>query len=202
MVGCSILAALLVAGDSAPTALDRWGFSLVRWSPHSAVLIHISKLGDPVVLVLGTLAAVGLALRRDRITALACLVGPALAVVLVEVALKPLVGRHFEGVLTYPSGSVSDVAAVSAAWVLAVTGRARNVTIVMGLVITGAMAVAVTGLRWHYPTDALGGVLFGAGIVALADGVLHLPEVRRWLPAMLLQTTTRAKAIKSTTPEP
>ena len=87
-------------------------------------------------------------------------------------------GRHFDGVLSYPSGNVTNVAAVATALALATSGRIRVVVGVLGAVATGAMAVAVTGLRWHFPTDALGGAVFGVGVVLLVDGVLHLHELR------------------------
>ena len=116
---------------------------------------------------------------------MACLVGPPLAAVLVELALKPLVGRHFEGVLSYPSGNVTNVAAVATALTLASPGRWRLVAAVLGAAATVAMAVAVTGLRWHFPTDALVGPSSGSAVVLLVDGVLHLREVDRWLPAVL-----------------
>ncbi len=152
-----------VVFDLHPTAnaIDRWGFSTVGRDADKGALVRIVKLGDPLVLVLGTLLASVLAFRRDRLRALACLVGPPLAAVLVELALKPLVGRHFEGVLSYPSGNVTNVAAVATALTLAAPGRWRLVAVVLGAAATVAMAVAVTGLRWHYPTDALGGVVFG-----------------------------------------
>ena len=108
-----------------------------------------------------------------------------MAAVLVELALKPLVGRHFEGVLSYPSGNVTDVAAVATALALAVPRRSRVAVVVLGAATTGAMAVAVIGLRWHYPTDALGGAAFGVGVVLTVDGVLHLRDVRARLPAVL-----------------
>ena len=40
--------------------------------------------------------------------------------------------------------------------------------------------MAVIGLRWHYPSDALAGAAFGVGVVLLVDGVLHLvaPDLR------------------------
>jgi membrane-associated phospholipid phosphatase len=184
LVGTTILGALVVAIHQGPNPVDRWGFSAIARNPDSAILIHISKLGDPLVLVLGTLGAALLAFRRDRILALACLIGPVLAALLVELALKPLVGRRFEGVLSFPSGNVVAVATVAAAWILAVPRRVRPLAVVIGVLSTGAMAVAVTGLRWHYPTDALAGALFGTGVVFLVDGVLHLPDVGRWLPGM------------------
>ena len=37
------------------------------------------------------------------------------------------------------------------------------------------MVVAVIGLRWHYPTDAVAGAVLGVGAVLLVDGVAHLP---------------------------
>ncbi len=181
----TVLGGVVFGLHPAANAIDRWGFSTVGRDADKGALVRIVKLGDPLVLVLGTLLASVLAFRRDRLRALACLVGPPLAAVLVELALKPLVGRHFEGVLSYPSGNVTNVAAVATALTLAAPGRWRLVAVVLGAAATVAMAVAVTGLRWHYPTDALGGVVFGAGVVLLVDGVLHLREVDRWLPTVL-----------------
>jgi membrane-associated phospholipid phosphatase len=40
------------------------------------------------------------------------------------------------------------------------------------------MVVAVIGLRWHLPTDALAGVVLGVGVVLLVDGLLHLRSSR------------------------
>ena len=139
-----------------------------------------------MVLVLGTLLAAGLALRRDRLGPWPACAGHPWPRLLVELAIKPLVGRHFDGVLSYPSGNVTDVAAVATALALATcTAGSGPWSASSGLVATGAMAVAVTGLRWHFPTDALGGAVFGVGIVLLVDGVLHLPELARWLPPVL-----------------
>ena len=111
---------------------------------------------------------------RDRWRALACLAAPALATLVVEWCLKPLVGRRYVGVLTFPSGSVTTVAALAAAWALAVPRWLRWVVIPAVTVVVGAEVWAVVGLRWHYPSDALGGAAFGVGVVLLVDGVLHL----------------------------
>ncbi len=89
---------------------------------------------------------------------------------------KPLVDRRFGGVLSYPSGNVADVTAVATSWVLAVPTRLRRLVAALALGLVIAMAVAVVGLRWHYPTDAVGGALFGSGLVVGIDGLLHL----RW----------------------
>jgi membrane-associated phospholipid phosphatase len=179
------MAAVAIALHAGPNPVDRAGFSLVPRNVNSSILIWISKLGRPLILVLGTLSAVLVAARRDRTRALACLGGPFLANLLVELAFKPLVGRRFEDVLSFPSGNVADVAAVATAWVLAVPRRGKPLAVVVGGVATGAMMVAVVGLRWHYPTDALAGAAFGVGMVLTVDGVVHLPEVRRWLPAWI-----------------
>jgi membrane-associated phospholipid phosphatase len=194
LVAVAVLGGVLVGLHPDATTLDRWGFSAIGRDADKGTLVRVVKLGDPLVLVLGTLLASVLAVRRDRLMALACLTGPPLAAVLVELALKPLVGRHFEGVLSYPSGNVTNVAAVAAALALAAPGRWRVVAVVLGAAATVAMAVAVTGLRWHYPTDALGGAVFGVGVVLLVDGVLHLKEMDRWLPAVLRPTGSEPPA--------
>ena len=185
LVGVSVAAAAAIAVHSGPNPVDHGGFSLIPKNPDSSVLIWVSKLGRPLILVLGTLAAALVAVRRDRTRALACLGGPFLANLLVEMAFKPLVGRRFEGVLSFPSGNVTDVAAVATAWVLAVPRRGRPLVALVGAVATGGMVAAVIGLRWHYPTDALVGAAFGVGMVLTVDGALHLPDVNRRLPARL-----------------
>jgi membrane-associated phospholipid phosphatase len=174
LLGCSAFFALLMRVRPGANALDRWGFDLVAKSANSAFYIHTTDLGSPAVLVGGSVVAALIVVWRDRLRAVACLLGPLVAAVLVELVLKPLVGRHFEGVLTYPSGTVTDVTAVATAWVVAVPRRARPVVIVAGAVAVALTAIAVTGLRWHYPTDVLGGIVLGVGTVLLVDGLLHL----------------------------
>ena len=82
------------------------------------------------------------------------------------------------GVLSYPSGNVADVAAVVTALALAVPRPARPVVVVAGAVAVGMMTVAVVGLRWHYPTDALAGAVLGVGTVLTVDGAVHLRPSR------------------------
>jgi undecaprenyl-diphosphatase len=174
LVAVSVVAAVAVAYHPEATALDRLGFDLIPRTTRSSILIKITDLGAPLVLVLATVAAALLALGHDRRRALACVAGPVMVAFLVEYTLKPLVGRQFEGVLSYPSGNVADVAAVLTAWSLAVPSRYRGATVAIGVVLTGMMVVAVVGLRWHYPSDALAGLVLGVGVVLLIDGSLHV----------------------------
>ncbi len=169
-----MVAALLVAHHPGATPLDRLGFRVIPPARGSDNLIQVTKLGTPVVLILATVAAALLVLGRDRHRALACVLGPVMVAVLVEYTFKPLVGRDFEGALSYPSGNVADLAAVMTAWVLAVPSRYRALTITAGVVLIGLMVVAVVGLRWHYPSDALAGLVLGVGAVLLLDGALHV----------------------------
>jgi membrane-associated phospholipid phosphatase len=174
LLGISLLGAALAAAHPAANAFDRWGFDAIGADPRSAVLVRITDIGSPVALVVATVAAALVALRHDRVRAVACLFGPAAVAVLVELVLKPLVGRQFEGVLSYPSGNVADVAAIATAWALAVTPRFRPLVAAVGAATSLAMADAVIGLRWHYPSDALGGLVLGVAVVLFVDGLLRL----------------------------
>jgi membrane-associated phospholipid phosphatase len=174
LLGVSLVGAVLAAAHPAANALDRWGFDAIGAAPGSVVLLRITDIGSPVVLVVATVVAGLVALRHDRVRAIACLSGPAAVAVLVELVLKPVVGRHFEGVLSYPSGNVADVAAVATAWTLAVTPRFRPFVVAVAAAATLAMADAVIALRWHYPSDALGGLVLGVAVVVFVDGLLHL----------------------------
>jgi membrane-associated phospholipid phosphatase len=134
----------------------------------------VSDLGDLPVLVVGSVLAALVVVRRDRLRALACLVAPPAAALIVEWFLKPGVGRTYEEVLTFPSGSVAVVASLATAWALAVPRAARWPVVALGAAVVALMMVAVVSLRWHYASDALGGAVFGVGTVLLIDGGFHL----------------------------
>lgn len=172
----TVLAGLALRHRRGPTGFDRWGFDLLTPTTHSHFLIRLTELGDLPVLVVGSVGAalVALVVGGDRWRALACLLAPALATLVVEWYLKPFVGRRYVGVLTFPSGSVTTVAGLAAAWSLAIPRWLRWMVIPAVTVVVGAVAWAVVGLRWHYPSDALGGAAFGVGLVLLVDGVFHL----------------------------
>ena len=99
---------------------------------------------------------------------------------IVQTVAKPLVGRHFEGTsaLSYPSGTVTAVAALAAAALLVVPRFAKPLVAVAGGAVVVAVCAAVVVLRWHYPTDALGGVCVGAGAVFAVDGL------QRWIRSL------------------
>ena len=101
---------------------------------------------------------------------MACLIGPTLALVTCELVVKPAVGRTLGGVYSYPSGSTAGVAALSTVAVLATASRWRMVTVVVAALVSLWMWIAVVFLHWHYPTDALAGLAYGAGVVLVADG--------------------------------
>ncbi len=170
----TLLAAVVVWRMPGPNALDRRGFSLIAASLHSSTLLRVADLGSLAVLVAGSVLAALVVVGRDRRTALVCLCGPAAAALVVDWVLKPVVGRHYLGVLSFPSGTVTVTAAVATAWAVAVPGRWKWPVVAIGAVATVAVAVAVIALRWHYPSDALAGAAFGVGVVLAADGAVHL----------------------------
>jgi len=174
LVGVSVLAGVMVRLHPAANRVDRQGFAAIAKSTGSTILHRITDLGLPVVLVAATLLAAALVVRRDRWRAAACVAGPLLTAVLVEYAFKPLVGRRYLGVLSYPSGNVADLAAVATALAIAAPRWLRPAVIAAGAVAVALMIVAVIGLRWHYPTDALAGLVLGIGVVLLTDGTIHL----------------------------
>jgi len=55
--------------------------------------------------------------------------------------------------------------------------RVRPLLALVGAVATVGVSVAVIVLRWHYPTDVLGGMAVGVGAVLTLDALAHLPWV-------------------------
>lgn len=174
LVGLTVVGAIFFRYHPGQIFLDRWGFSFVHPALGNSLYRHVVQLKSLPYLVAGSILAALVVVGRDRLRALACLVGPLAAVLVAEWFLKPVIARRYAEVLTYPSGTTTAVAGVVTAWAVAVPRQIRAVVVVVGAFLVGLECIAVVGLQWHYPTDALAGAALGAGIVLLLDGLLHL----------------------------
>jgi membrane-associated phospholipid phosphatase len=174
------------ADRSAPNRVDRWVFDRIGDS-HSRLLTWVTYLRYPAVIIAGAFIVAALTVRRDRIRAAACLIGPVLALATSELLVKPAVGRTFDGLFSYPSGSTVGAAALAAAVVIATPARWRPVAVVVASAYALWMTVAVIALRWHYPTDALAGLAYGVGTVLVVDGAIW------WLAGRLGNWTTERR---------
>jgi membrane-associated phospholipid phosphatase len=179
LLGCFLLGAATLAGlvfVHRPWAnrVDGIGFRLLPADPSSRWAADVAHLGSVTVLIAGAAAlCVVAAMSQNWMRALSCLLAPIAAVLIVQTVAKPLVGRHFAGASSsYPSGTVTAVAALAAAAFLVAPRFAQPLVALAGGVVVVMVCAAVVVLRWHYPTDALGGVCVGVGTVFAVDGLL------------------------------
>jgi membrane-associated phospholipid phosphatase len=193
LLGAAALAGLAFVHRPWPNRLDVLGFGLLPADPGSHWANQAVVLGSLGALVVGVGAVFVVGVLRDWVRAVACALAPAIAVLIVQDLAKPLVGRHLglTGASSYPSGTVAAVAALAMAATLVVPPLLRPLVGVAGVTAIAAVAVAVVVLRWHYPTDALGGIAVGMGSVLLLDGVFHLP----WAVADLVHPARSRRAL-------
>jgi membrane-associated phospholipid phosphatase len=172
------LAGLFFVGRPGPNRIDAWGYQLFP-ADHGARWAHdLTQVGSLSGVLIGIVVLVVVGLRRDWVRALVCAVAPVGAVLIVDQVAKPLINRHIDGVAgSYPSGTVTAVAALAAGAVLVAPRIARTVTAVLAAALVVSIGAAVVILRWHYPTDALGGACVGVGAVLFLDALAHLPWV-------------------------
>ncbi len=183
VVGVTALIVAAVAGLAFvhrpwPNRLDVWGYAAfpaeagARWA-HDLVIV-----GSLSGLIIGVAAVFVIGVFRDWVRAVACATAPVLAVLIVQDLAKPLVGRHLgvTGAASYPSGTVAAVAALMTAATLVAPSLIRPLVAVAGAAVTVGVCAAVIVLRWHFPTDALGGVAVGMGAVLTVDAFAHLPR--------------------------
>lgn len=189
LVGAAALAGLFFMHRPWPSDVDILGFRLLPADYASGWAHDVTRLGSLPTLLVGAAALLVVGLARDWLRAIACAAGPLLGALVVQEAAKPLVDRHLGagGAPSYPSGTVTVVAALAMAAVLVVPPLLKGVTALGAVIVVAAACAAVVVLRWHFPTDAIGGVCVGAGIVLVLDGLLHLGwqwlGARRWRPA-------------------
>jgi membrane-associated phospholipid phosphatase len=161
-----------------PNRLDTTGYRLLP-ADHGARWAHdLTHIGSLTGVLIGVAILVVVALTQDWVRAVVCAVAPLAAVLVVEQVAKPLIGRQISGVIgSYPSGTVTAVSALAAAAVLVTPRAFRAVTTIAAAALVVGICAAVVILRWHYPTDALGGACVGIGAVLFLDGLAHLPWV-------------------------
>lgn len=182
ILGVGLLAVAAVAGLAFvhrpwPNRLDVFGYRILPADAGSPWADHVVVLGSATALVVGAIAIFLVGLLRDWVRALACAAAPVVAVVIVQDLAKPMVDRHLggNGPSSYPSGTVAAVAALATAATLVVPRLLRPLVAGAGLLGVVATAAGVIVLRWHYPTDALGGIAVGIGAVLSLDALLHVP---------------------------
>jgi membrane-associated phospholipid phosphatase len=176
-LGLAALAGLAFVHRPWPNRLDVWGYRALPANFNARWAHDFATLGSLTALLIGVIAIFVVSVRRDWVRALACAGAPLLAVLIVQDLAKPLVGRHIgvTGGASYPSGTVAAVAALATAATLVVPTVIRPAAAVLGAVATAGACAAVIVLRWHYPTDALGGIGVGMGAVLLVDALAHAP---------------------------
>jgi membrane-associated phospholipid phosphatase len=178
LLGLAALAGLAFLQRPWANRLDIWGYRLLPADPNSHWAHAFVTLGSMTVLIVGVVLVFLIGVLRDRIRAIACATAPVIAVLIVQEIAKPLVDRHNgTGGLSYPSGTVGAVAALATAFVLVMPPKLRLPVAMLGLLAIAGSGAGVVVLRWHYPTDALGGVAVGVGSVLLVDALLHLPSL-------------------------
>ena len=178
--GAILLAGAAVAGlvfvrRPWPNRLDAWGYRVLPANPEASWAHAFVGLGSVSALLGGVLVVFLIGVLRDWVRAVACATAPVLAVLIVQDIAKPLVDRHsvLSGGLSYPSGTVAAVAALATAFTLVMPARARLPAAMLGLVAIVGTSAAVVVLRWHYPTDALGGAAVGVGSVLVLDALMR-----------------------------
>jgi membrane-associated phospholipid phosphatase len=192
LLGLAAVAGLVFVRRPWANRLDVAGFRFLPADPSARWAHDFALIGSLTVLLVGVALLLVVGAARDWVRGVACAVAPLVAVLVVQEVAKPLVGRHVGafGGASYPSGTVTAVTALAMAAVLVAPRLLRVLTAVVGLVVVVGTCAAVVVLRWHYPTDALGGVWVGAGAVLLLDALAHLP----WA------LTARSSPARSATP--
>lgn len=186
-----LLLGLRVAGTSGPLDVDRSVDDrlVYRFGDLRHAFEALIELGSPagVAVLVGAVSALCL-IRRARRAALLVAVGPALASLLAEVVLKPLVRRYYGDDLAFPSGHAAGSSAVALALaVLLLPGSAlqglapaaRRGLVLLVAVLLSAVPLGLLVLRAHFFTDVLAGVALAVACVVPIALVLDGRTVRK-----------------------
>jgi len=143
----------------------------------AAALVNLGDLAALLVL-LGVAVAIGLRYgrRREALAAVVVVTGANLTTQLLKTTLEHARHKAFEHGIelpwpnSFPSGHTTAAASIAVALLLVTPAIHRRAAALAGGLIVAIVGVCVIVLKWHYPSDVLGGLLVvGAwGFAALA----------------------------------
>ena len=161
-----VLLGLGVSGGETP--VDSF-FQQAHGGPLSRLLFLTDERTAKLLLLVTLAVAV---YRRLWPVAIAAVVVPVAAWAATE-ALKPMFGRLKDQGLAYPSGHTAVMVVLLGMLVIAVGAKRW---IVLGAIAFGVLGIVGQAVSYHYFTDAVGSMLLGTSMIAVA--VLALRRVR------------------------
>jgi membrane-associated phospholipid phosphatase len=125
--------------------------------------------------------------RREALAALAVVAGANLTTQVLKLLLAHPRNTGIPGYLpwstAFPSGHTTAATSIAAALFLVVPARWRWPAAIVGLGYGLAVGAATVAVRWHYPTDVLGGLLVVGAWTFAAIAALRLRPGARGAPA-------------------
>jgi len=195
-----LVVALAVAHGHTPDLVEKPFIDWLAPNPTGGWAHVTTLLGKPAITMALVAALVFGGLRGVARWVLAYAALAAVAFLLGEHVVKPLVDRTYYDEVTFPSGNVTAVCATALALWLALwpaLGRtARRVTATIGVAWVLMMSLAVVGAEWHTPIDDVGSVLLSVGVVAGGATMLE-SLVARWSPRRGASDTAGHRARES-----
>lgn len=144
----------------------------------------------PGLLLGGVVLATAIARRRPRLALLVAVImfGACESTELVKALLSvprhsPLLAPQQVSTHSFPSGHSTAIMAIALCAVLVAPPRWRTRVAALGALLTLAVSFALLPLKWHFPTDVLGGYLMagawaGFGVAALRAADARWPLAR------------------------
>lgn len=158
-----VLLGLAVRGGETP--VDSF-FQQAHGGPLSRLLFLTDERTAKLLLLIILAVAV---YRRLWPVAIAAVVVPVAAWAATE-ALKPLFGRLKDQGLAYPSGHTAVMVVMLGMLIIALGAKRW---IVLTAVVVGALGIIGQAVSYHYFTDAVGSMLLGTSMLAVAVIVLR-----------------------------
>lgn len=172
--GVALLGAFL-AYHQGENRIDAWFYARIPHRKHAWLPDVLVDLGSVPALVLGSVVAVVVTIRRDPWRSLTCGLSPVLATLISDQIVKPLVDRYIApGELTFPSGTVTVAAALATVAVLVTPPGWKPASVAGSIAALVGVCLSVLVLRWHFATDVIGACGLGIGVVLCVDGLVGL----------------------------
>ncbi len=187
LLGCAACAIglvglmLLVYYDDTAQRLDAtalYGFTTLE-STLKAPVWGFAVIGGAFPLALGLIGLYYLAgrwgRRREAIAAIVAVLAANLTTQILKVVLshprtQSILGTDQVNAAAFPSGHATSAMSMAVAALLVVPQRWRALTAIAGAGLVFCVSFSILVLRWHFPSDVLGGILVatGYGFAALA----------------------------------